>query len=119
MLEKEAEEYAKETAIYYESAHGYIPSQFEKYIRKAVEFGYSKVREENKLKWHKVADGDLPKNSKQSVIGILKDSMFVVGHLLVDCTYSKGSGWSDCYGGSLYNEVEYWAEVEFPKYTEE
>lgn len=60
MFEKEAEEYAKETAIYYESAHGYIPSQFEKYLRKAIEFGYNKAREENKLKWHKIADGDYP-----------------------------------------------------------
>ena len=33
---KEAEEYAEGMAKYYESAHGSIPSQFEKYLRKAV-----------------------------------------------------------------------------------
>ena len=34
-LEKEAEEYAEGMAMYYESAHGSIPSQFEKYLRNA------------------------------------------------------------------------------------
>ena len=52
---KEAEEYAEDMAMYYESAHGSIPSQFEKYLRKAVEYGYNKATE-----WHRVADRDLP-----------------------------------------------------------
>ena len=34
-LEKEAREYAEGMAMYYESAHGSIPSQFEKYLRNA------------------------------------------------------------------------------------
>lgn len=46
MLEKEAEEYAEGMAKYYESAHGSIPSQFEKYLRKAVEYGYNKAKVE-------------------------------------------------------------------------
>ena len=45
-LEKEAEEYAEGMAKYYESAHGSIPSQFEKYLRKAVEYGYNLAKEE-------------------------------------------------------------------------
>ena len=45
MFEKEAEEYAQDMTKYYESAHGSIPSQFEKYLRKAVEFGYNKANE--------------------------------------------------------------------------
>ena len=46
MFEKEAEEYAEDMAKYYESAHDFIPSQFEKYLRKAVEYGYNKAKEE-------------------------------------------------------------------------
>ena len=34
-LKQEAEEYAEGMAMYYESAHGSIPSQFEKYLRNA------------------------------------------------------------------------------------
>jgi len=60
MFEKEAEKYAQDMAMYYESTHGSVPSQFEKYLRKAVEFGYNKGKEENKPRWHKVADGDYP-----------------------------------------------------------
>ena len=57
MFEKEAKEYAQGMAMYYESAHGSIPSQFEKYLSKAVEFGYNKANE-----WHFVKDG-LPTNT--------------------------------------------------------
>ena len=78
-----------------------------------------KAGEDIAAKWHKVTDGDYPKNSNQPVLGVLKDSKFVIGHLLVECTYSKESGWSDCYGGSLYNEVEYWTEIDFPKIKDE
>ena len=46
MFEKEAEKYAQDMAMYYESTHGSVPSQFEKYLRKAVEYGYNKANEE-------------------------------------------------------------------------
>ena len=61
MFEKEAEEYAQGMAMYYESAHGSIPSQFEKYLRKAVEYGYNKANE-----WHDLRKdpNDLPKEVK-------------------------------------------------------
>ena len=32
-------EYAADMALYYESAHGFVPAQFEKYLRKAVRKG--------------------------------------------------------------------------------
>jgi hypothetical protein len=59
MFEKEAEEYAEGMAKYYESAHGSIPSQFEKYLRKAVEYGYNKANE-----WHYVSKKGFPKDEK-------------------------------------------------------
>lgn len=67
--------------------------------------------------WHdlKKDPNDLPKSPKLSVIGILKDGKFATGHSLIECYYSKECGWSDCYGNSLYREVEYWAEGNFPK----
>jgi len=37
--EKTIKEYAADTAMYYESAHGFVPAQFEKYLRKAVRKG--------------------------------------------------------------------------------
>ena len=63
MFDKEAEEYAEDMAKYYESAHGSVPSQFEKYLRKAVEYGYNKANE-----WHYVKYGDLPKDDKQYLV---------------------------------------------------
>ena len=79
-------------------------------LRKVAEFGYNKAKE-----WHEVEKGDLPKSSELSVIGILKDGKFAIGHSLIECYYSKKDGWSDCYGSSLYHEVEYWTEGNFPK----
>lgn len=47
MFEKEAEEYVQGLTMYYASVHrGSIPSQFEKYLRKAVELGFNKAKEE-------------------------------------------------------------------------
>ena len=63
MLEKEAKEYAQGMAMYYESAHGSIPSQFEKYLRKAVEYGYNKANE-----WHYVKDGINPTHSYRVLV---------------------------------------------------
>jgi len=62
MFGKETEEYAEGMAKYYESAHGSVPSQFEKYLRKAVEYGYNKANE-----WHYVKD-ELPRNLIQHYV---------------------------------------------------
>lgn len=66
MFEKEAKEYAQDMAMYYESAHGSIPSQLEKYLRKAVEYGYNKANEELEKanEWNYVKDGIFPKDEK-------------------------------------------------------
>ena len=79
------------------------------------EKGKMKEKKKNKIIWHEVEKGDLPKSSKLSVIGILKDGKPLISHTLVECHYLKESGWSDCYGNSLYHEVEYWTESNFPK----
>ena len=63
MFRKEAEEYAEDMAMYYESNHGSIPSQLEKYLRNAVEYGYNKANE-----WHYVKDGDLPEVDNRIVL---------------------------------------------------
>ncbi len=75
MFEKEAKEYAQGMAMYYESAHGSIPSQFEKYLRKAVEYGYNKAKE-----WHYVKNGDLPNMNTEVLFycyGRVKQGLFV------------------------------------------
>lgn len=102
---------------------------YEEGFKDGAEFGYNFAKEEmdylNKHwgskeerkadEWHEVEKGDLPKSSKSSVIGILKDGNLEIGHSLIECYYSKEDGWSDCYGNSLYHEVEYWTESNFPK----
>lgn len=90
MFEKEAVEYAEGMAKYYQSAHDYIPSQFEKYLRKAVEYGYSKANE-----WHYPSKGEYPKECEN-----------------VWC-YCKGPGIKFCCVGHTIvggdNKVRWWA----------
>jgi len=62
---KEAEEYAEGMAKYYESTHGSIPSQFEKYLCKAFEYGYNKANE-----WHFVKD-ELPRKSDSTLCEVI------------------------------------------------
>lgn len=58
MAEEMAEEYAEGMAMYYESAHGSVPSQFEKYLKKAYLAGLKAGKDINvPIKWH-----DLRKN---------------------------------------------------------
>ena len=110
MFEKEAEEYAEGMAKYYESAHGSIPSQFEKYLRKAVEYGYRKANE-----WHYVKEGDLPKENTQVLvllenkrmkISIFMENKFTVWNKDYD-TYTK-----------LYNVIA-WKEIVLPELPKE
>ena len=69
MFEKEAEEYAQDMAKYYESALDSIPSQFEMYLRKAVEYGYNKAKEDVK---HDL----MMKLKDEGIVKLLKDSIF-------------------------------------------
>ena len=76
-LVNEAEEYAEGMAKYYESAHGSIPSQFEKYLRKAVEYGYNKANE-----WHYPSKGEYPKDEKNvlCILGEFENINLEVGY---------------------------------------
>lgn len=68
MFEKEAKEYVQDMAKYYESALDSIPSQFEMYLRKAVEYGYNKAKEDVKY--------DLMMKLKdEGIVKLLKDSI--------------------------------------------
>lgn len=115
MFEKEAEEYAECMAKYYESAHGSVPSQFEKYLRKAVEYGYNKAKEDaDKMKsrflelcnlkdmrieklekaneWHKIADGELPS----------EECGWVCNQHGIPCYYDWSTEqWLDCEGTQI------------------
>ena len=104
MFEKEAEEYAEGMAKYYESAHGSVPSQFEKYLRKAVEYGYNKANE-----WHYVKDGDL-KKKKKKVLVQLKD----VEEPILDY-YRQDGLWNY----ALEKEVIAWKEIVLPELPKE
>ena len=103
---KEAEEYAEGMAKYYESAHGSIPSQFEKYLRKAVEYGYNKANE-----WHYVKDGDLPKD---------EDWKWCVSYRGY-CYVAKYEEMFGCWTNQEYSEVMQpyaWKEIVLPKESE-
>ena len=97
---KEAEEYAEGMAKYYESAHGSIPSQFEKYLRKAVEYGYNKANE-----WHYVKDGKYPKE-KQLVM------VYRVNPLGANIAITN---WYDSYKDT---KVIAWKEIVLPELKE-
>jgi hypothetical protein len=98
---KEAEDYAQDMAMYYESAHGSVPSQFEKYLRKAVEYGYNKANE-----WHYVKDGDLPSDRH--------------GHVVINQDWDKvtiRNGMFEYLDGGKA-DVFAWKEIVFPKESE-
>ena len=104
MFEKEAEEYAQDMAKYYESALDSIPSQFEMYLRKAVEYGYNKANE-----WHK----DLPTEDVDLAIIEVEDC----GYLL--CEYRKGvwynNGSSAVCEDWITRNIKRWKEIVLPE----
>ena len=92
MFEKEAEEYAIENWEHYEEGQNDTKALEQAYLAGA-EFGYSKANE-----WHKVADGDLP-----------KDARYVWTN--VGAGYHDDDGWwDDC--GRLQNVIA-WCEPKF------
>lgn len=117
MCKKIAEEYAQGMATYYESAHGSIPSQFEKYLRKAVEYGYNKANE-----WHDLRKdpNDLPKENMKQVMIITNYNDCLMGWY---CIHKKTWYSSDCPDPDDYIETEgimeikiiKWKEIMFPK----
>lgn len=102
---KEAEKYAQDMAIYYESAHGYIPSQFEKYLREAVKYGYNKANE-----WHNIKENpnDLPNDGELVVAD---------NGLAIDCVKFRknefGNSWKHD-NFELY-DVIYWKKLVLSK----
>lgn len=114
MFEKEAEEYAQGMAMYYKSAHGSIPSQFEKYLRKAVEYGYNKANEWRDLRKD---PNDLPTESMKP--SLVKDEF---GNLIV-AYYSLElkSWWSTLepdFGIEYEIPVVRWKEIVLSKESE-
>ena len=107
MFEKEAEEYAEGMAKYYESAHGSVPSQFEKYLRKAVEYGYNKANE-----WHYVkSEEDLPKDNSEYLL-LLEHGIRVFG-------YYNGKWWESWKGDLSWQEVQAYFSVPVPELPKE
>jgi len=106
MFEKEAEEYAQDMAKYYESAHGSIPSQFEKYLRKAVEFGYNKANE-----WHYVKDGDFPtdRTEKKYLVALKSEYSGFFYETDIWCESLH------CFASNNPTKVYAWKEIVLPK----
>jgi hypothetical protein len=106
MFEKEAVEYAEGMAKYYESAHNSVPSQFEKYLRNAVEYGYNKALKET---WHYTSKGDFPKNEGSYYVAMDNGRGYKSGAILnwveeTDC--EEDFHWEDddyeCYDEQVY-----------------
>ena len=102
MFRKEAEEYAEDMAMYYESNHGSIPSQLEKYLRNAVEYGYNKANE-----WHYVKDG-LPKDNEYVLIYTDLNNCYVAKKVE---NHFMSKGW----GFIPMSTVIAWKEIVLPK----
>ncbi len=105
MFEKEAEEYAQDMAKYYESAHGSIPSQFEKYLRKAVEFGYNKANE-----WHYPSKGEYPKVEGEYLVIFESDGTKYKG---LESYYPDTKEWS------TICKIIAWKEIVLPELPKE
>ena len=106
MFEKEAEEYAIENWEYYEEGKNDSKALKQAY-QQGAEFGYNKANE-----WHKVADGDLPKENKLYLVQI-KDNGLAIA-------YFNGRHWETRYNlgehGHCVETVIAWCEV--PKFEE-
>ena len=103
MFEKESEEYAENNA--YKYANDYITCQ-EAY-QSGAEFGYNKANE-----WHKVADGDLPKNRRNIYVAYLNG----YNEIVTTIASFRHKFW--VFDGHK-TECEVIAWCELPKYIEE
>ena len=120
MFEKEAEEYTQDMAKYYESAHGSIPSQFEKYLRKAVEFGYNKANE-----WHEIESKVSPKREiAKQYMPKNKEKVLLKYHFSGDDEVHISDGYYDAYDFEFHiaNNPKYkivcviaWKEIVLPE----
>lgn len=111
IFEKDAEEYAKDMAMYYESAHGSVPSQFEKYLRNAVVFGYERANE-----WHYPSKGELPIDKTEMLV------YFKYADYEYPCKtfgFYNGHFWDTKRGDVSNKEVIAWKEIVLPKHPKE
>ena len=94
MFEKEAEKWADKMYP--------CDGQAQRYLLMGVEFGYNKANE-----WHKVADGDLPKENKLYLVQI-KDNGLAIA-------YFNGWHWETRYNlgesGHCVETVIAWREI--------
>ena len=119
MFEKEAVEYAEGMAKYYESAHGSIPSQFEKYLRKAYLAGYNKANE-----WHYMKDvnceEDLhfpPEEEEKGRVLIWKVQVVTEKGFRLPVCYHCGSYGDLWYEINAYHVIA-WKEIVLPELKE-
>ena len=109
MFEKEAEEYIRKIqhdVINWDGAEPeerfYNEIKFRQAYQQGAEFGYNKVNE-----WHKVADGDLPKENKLYLVQI-KDNGLAIA-------YFNGWHWETRYNvgysGHCVETVIAWHEI--------
>ena len=105
-LKQKAEEYGNGMAVYYESAHGRIPSQLERYLRNAYIAGAT----ENGIKWH-----DLRKDPND----LPKEKTFVISNMGLLAFYKNGMWFLDVPDNAYYfatKEIIAWCEI--PQFKE-
>ena len=104
MFEKEAEEFERRKHYRYEDNDycGDIADGIIQAYQQGAEFGYNKANE-----WHKVADGDLPKENKLYLVQI-KDNGLAIA-------YFNGRHWETRYNlgesGHCVETVIAWREI--------
>lgn len=104
MFEKEAEEFERRKHYRYEDNDycGDIADGIIQAYQRGAEFGYNKANE-----WHKVADGDLPKENKLYLVQI-KDNGLAIA-------YFNGRHWETRYNlgesGHCVETVIAWREI--------
>lgn len=106
-LKQKAEEYGNGMAMYYESTHGGIPSQLEKYLRNAYIAGAT----ENDIKIHKTSEFDFPEEGSE---------VLCFGRMLNGLTYKAILKYDGCFhdeNGTPYEpEIKAWCEI--PQFKE-
>ena len=124
MFEKESEEnkcareHSKDMALYYESTHNCVPSQFEKYLRGAVEYGYRQAAKMHNLKKD---PNDLPPLDEKVYLWCQKDEFPVVARRHIFTAWGQTDWVWECYWGSGYElkqndlKIKGWQKILLPE----
>ena len=111
--EEMAEEYAH-NHIHYEVAKREDGIEYAKEVSNVtIEQAYLAGVEAGRPKWHKVADGDLPKGNCENILLYNKDH-FCVTHSYSLGYYENGVFYNDC---EMEEDTIAWCEI--PQYTED